>query len=346
METTVKIRQHGVDTVRVAAILAVIAIHTKIFRYQADTPEGAFLDTGYFLNQLARFAVPFFFIISGYFWGRKLLAGVSVPEATLPMLRKLLLVFAAWCVIYLLPYNLAAIPEYGWLGPLKANVWRVKGLLGEPWVFAMEGTLQLFWYLLALMWGLVVTALLARHRYILAVTGFVLFAVGCLGQAYIITPYGVELPFNSRSGPLFSTLFFATGYFLTAYTPDRSWFLKGLVLMLGGYALHFGELYWIWSHYGPVKGDFVFGTYLVGLGVALMALSNHPLLASERIASLGKYTLGIYAVHYIFVENLLWVKDYWVSPVWETGNVLLVYALSLGTIYLMCRSTWLRKICM
>ncbi|WP_081367541.1 acyltransferase family protein [Alteromonas mediterranea] len=46
---------------RVIAILAVIIIHTKPFFLAGNS------NIGIFLHQVYRFAVPFFFVISGYF---------------------------------------------------------------------------------------------------------------------------------------------------------------------------------------------------------------------------------------------------------------------------------------
>ncbi len=48
----------------------------------------------------------------------------------------------------------------------------------------------------------------------------------------------------------------------------------------------------------------------MGLGAAVLALSNHPLFRVEQLTNMGKYTLGIYAVHMLFVNNFRLLEKY------------------------------------
>jgi surface polysaccharide O-acyltransferase-like enzyme len=57
-------RVESADAMRVIAMLAIIHIHSPL----KWGTKGMSLDSVANLDQLARFAVPFFFIISGYFW--------------------------------------------------------------------------------------------------------------------------------------------------------------------------------------------------------------------------------------------------------------------------------------
>ena len=86
----------GVDTFRLLAIVGVVAIHTTPALAPAARRAGEFDVAVVAINQLARFAVPFFFTISGYFWGRKIRAGADIRATTLPMISRLLLLYVAW----------------------------------------------------------------------------------------------------------------------------------------------------------------------------------------------------------------------------------------------------------
>jgi len=70
---------------------------------------------GYILNQTSRFAVPLFFLISGYLIQPKL---VSSPwETIINYSKPLLRVWVVWSIICLaLPFNLARVEELGYLG--------------------------------------------------------------------------------------------------------------------------------------------------------------------------------------------------------------------------------------
>lgn len=56
----------AVDFLRVLAILAVVLIHTTITTIQATKHDIAAIPLTFFLNQIAIFAVPLFFLISGF----------------------------------------------------------------------------------------------------------------------------------------------------------------------------------------------------------------------------------------------------------------------------------------
>ncbi len=64
-------RIESVDVFRLIAIVAVIAIHTSPFHVDVDGENEAYMYADMIINQLSRFAVPFFYVTSGYFWGLK-----------------------------------------------------------------------------------------------------------------------------------------------------------------------------------------------------------------------------------------------------------------------------------
>jgi peptidoglycan/LPS O-acetylase OafA/YrhL len=77
----VRKRLASLEVVRVPAILAVIAIHTTPFE-SAAAPIGRRVDFATLLNQSTRFAVPFFLVVSGFFWSRRVAeAGQAYPRA-------------------------------------------------------------------------------------------------------------------------------------------------------------------------------------------------------------------------------------------------------------------------
>ena len=71
MNNNIKERINSVETCRVIAIIAVIILHAEPFRYGCEENEIYKQYAFIIFNQLSRFAVPFYFIISGFFWGKK-----------------------------------------------------------------------------------------------------------------------------------------------------------------------------------------------------------------------------------------------------------------------------------
>lgn len=334
-------RIRSVDTFRVLAILAVIALHTA--RYAGPDAVGLRLDTATLLNQLERFAVPLFFIFSGYFWAQKCVQPIDHWRRSLQVARRVLLIYVAWALVYLAASAVAALRTRrpGDLLPALVHAHRT-GHLGLSHVFLEGGTIHL-WFLPALVCALLASgALLAlRMRRTLALLAVALFAIGLAGGAYASTPIGFHARFNLRDGPFFSLIFFVTGAALARRRLPASVF-PGLAVALAGLALQVLEVNWLHARWGAnLVQDYVAGTWLFGLGVGMLALSDAPRLRLPALAALGPLVLGIYASHYLFVDLLrpldeAWHAGPWGTP-WRLAYVLLVFAGALGLTSLLAR---------
>ena len=299
------------------------------------------------IDQLARFAVPFFFVISGYFWGIKTRRSASPIPASVSMAKKILTIFLAWSAIYALPVDFGSFAEYGPLGPIKADYWNLNGLIHDPLTLIMQGTSVHLWFLVGLLCALLICAPLVKNKQLktLIAVSVALYIFGLLAKSYSATPFGIHINFNTRNGPFFGTLFFVSGYLLSSLKPTPKWLGTGLAILGIGYLLHFLELYLLWSWYGTSPHqDYVIGTYFMGVGAAIAALSNHRFLQNDALSDLGKLTLGLYAIHFIFVEMLRPIGKLTTSPFWELGYVILVLMLSVAAVMLLSKHKMARKI--
>jgi surface polysaccharide O-acyltransferase-like enzyme len=339
-------RIEGVDGFRLIAVTAVIAIHTTPFAFSGWQESDVF-SVPMLINQFSRFAVPFFFVMAGYFWGVKIRGAVGVVPTTVSMAKRIALVFIAWSFIYLLPYNVSSIFQYGLLGPIKQSYWNLSILVQTPLDILAQGTAVHLWFLVGLLTSLVITALfvVGEHVRSLMVCSVVLYAFGLFAKAYLDTPFGIHVDFNTRNGPFFGLIFFASGYVISRMTPNSGWLWKGLVLLTLGYVILFMELSFLHKHYGtsPLQ-DYVAGTYLVGLGCSLVALSNPSFLRIQSLSETGRLSLGIYAIHIIFVDWFHPIGLLACSPTWEIGYVVLVLLFSIAAVFLMSKSEVLRRL--
>lgn len=337
----------SVDVVRVIAIFAVVTIHTM----PLDNTYiwiGRDLNVGYLLNQLARFAVPFFFVISGYFWASKINSGSPIAGSTKKMAKKIFTIFFAWSVIYLLPTNLFDTFQYGALGPLKQIYWNVASLFNHPVRTAMEGAKVHLWFLVSLLFCLAICAILVARKMKKSLIGLsiALYGIGLLGKAYADSPIGFHSEFNFRDGPFFGLIFFVTGYVLSESKQRKSWLMLGLSLTIFGTLMHFAELFMLRLLWGATMlQDYVIGTYFMGVGVTLVALSNPIFLSLNRLSKIGPLVLGIYAIHFVFVD-LLHPFGAGVTGVtwWEFGFPISVLVLSYASTYAMSRFSLTRPI--
>ena len=333
-------RIKSVDVFRFFAIIGVIAIHTTPFYLPSTDKTGPNFYIAITINQLARFAVPFFFTISGYFWGVKIRNGHALFAISFNMVKKITAIFLIGCFIYLMPYNLSAFFQYGLLGPLKVAYWRTIFFIQHPFILVMQGTRPHLWFLVALLFALCISAVFIQRKWIksLVFLSLLLYTLGVLAKAYSDTAIGISIPFDTRNGPFFSTLFFVSGYLLSGCISNQRWLKYGLLTLVMGWLVHFSELNLIWKIKGTLYAhEFVFGTYLMGVGAAIAALSDHPLMRIEKFGKIGRMVLGIYVIHYIYVDILSVLDKKISSPFWEVGYIIIVFYLSVQTIKLMSK---------
>ncbi len=346
-------RNQGVDALRTLAIIAVIAIHTTPFESPAS-PIGRAFDLATVINQSARFAVPFFYVVSGYYWARKVSEAGQVTRPTLQMVRRIGFLWLVWSAIYLLPFNIVDALQHGALGPLKVVYWHLAQALDKPLIALLEGTRPHLWFLVGLLFSVSLCSLLLHFelRAGLVVLAAVLYAIGLAGTAYSPAPFGFRIDSSFRNGHLFAPAFFVTGYFLQRRNLTAGWLRAGLLLASAGLLLHFLEVRAIHGVWGtPLERDYVAGTYLLGVGVALMALSGARLsgpaavAAVAVVAEVGPSMLGIYVSHIMFVEMLQPLdRRFTGAPAWEVAYVAVVFLLSWLFTRLLCRHPWTRRL--
>ncbi len=311
------------------------------------TRNAVVWDLSLLINQLARFAVPFFFVMSGYFWGMKIKNAISPANISFSMAKRIILIFAVWSIVYMLPYNLSSMAEYGLLGPIKTDYWNLITLIEHPLTLLMQGTKVHLWFLIALLYSLGISYFLVGKKYYktLIAVSVTLYSIGLLAKAYSDTPFGINTEFNTRNGPFFSTIFFVSGYFLSKCKPNQRWFLIGVAFLVLGWIIHFSELYILWMLYGTTPyQDYLIGTYFMGIGAAVASLSNNVLFRNELLRDVGKFTLGIYAIHFIFVDLLKPIGKLTSSPLWEIGYIFFVLMFSFASVIALSKNKFTRRI--
>jgi len=322
-------RIQSVDIFRLLAIIAVIAIHTTPF-------DSNLYDwkIGFVVNQVARFAVPFFFVIAGYFWSVKIRNGEDPILYAVKSIHRIFYLLIFWSVIYLVPFNtlISSFSEFGLIGPIKHTYWYISSLIEDPLTLVFQGTQVHLWFLISLIISIAISAFFISKQWIksLVIFSIVLYIFGVLSKSYIDTPLGLNFEFNTRNGPFFGTILFVTGHFLSRLKPNKKWLIYGAAIFIIGTFSHFFEISILSKIYGTqLRQDFVFGTLLMGIGVAIASLSNHHFLQSELLGKVGKMTLGIYASHFIFVGLLGDIDKASDSILWEISYVFIVLFLSI-----------------
>ncbi|MGH8145471.1 MAG: acyltransferase [Rhodanobacteraceae bacterium] len=335
-------RNTTIDLFRVIAIFGVIIVHTD------PVMSPVFTGTANRLAQLliggaGRLSVPFFFVVSGYFFGRKTRAGAAPLPLFAHYAKRLLRIWVLWSLIYLcLPLRLGQWLHQGWW---PSVVQQFEQMAANPLLIVWVGGKGHLWFLMALVMALAIVAICEwmRARPLLYGLAIALYVFGLLGGLYANTPTGLQLPFDTRNGPFMSTLLVACGYWIAGY---RQRINPVIVLAIAGIGL-FGfeaELNWIpqlSSSYPPIIDYGVFtpvfgvGTLLFGLAVPRLGGQWWPRIGAECV-------LGIYVCQELFVEPAWMLHAYFHSYLWEFTFPVVVFFLALGFTMLLARERHLR----
>ena len=171
----------GIDVMKVFFAICVVAIHTHPYPNYTSTPYSITR----FLDILLLCAVPFFFITTGYFMGKKLQSPLSdgKNKAVLEYyLKKYLKLYLIWTAVYLpiTLYYYIVISEQS-VGMMFIDFLRGLLFLGEHWNSWM------LWYLLSMIYALILFYLIWRlkgHYCIIYIISALIFAISAIFDYY------------------------------------------------------------------------------------------------------------------------------------------------------------------
>jgi surface polysaccharide O-acyltransferase-like enzyme len=331
-------RNSTIECIRVLAIVSVIFGHVKGY-----TVPSTWHETVEF--HLSDSALVFFFVISGYYWGRKIRAGNPVGQVYADYSLRILKIFVLWSLVYILISRggISEYTRYGVLSPLKVCYWNLLHVVerqGPLWrgvlYILLTGTKYHLWFLMALVWAATITAILVKWKREswLVWVGITLYTFEALSRFLSATSNGFSLPFNARYGPFFGTIFFVIGWRLSSR--QGTFTLKpaiGLISM--GLAALVVDLLVVPNHLG-FRAVQPFLETTVGVGAALLALARPSLGVNTILASMGQYVLGIYLIHPAFIDLLRpYDHDIFLSHVLGLSFPAMVFLISALTVMIL-----------
>lgn len=292
----------------------------------------------YITDQLCRFSVPFFFTSAGYLLALRMKKNPGAGPFE-KYLGRLLLLCIAWNTFYLLIPSPMLISRHGilegaWLS-VCARAADIGGLL-RLW---SEGTAEHLWFFSAIISAFVFLYAFRKpeRRAMLISMSAALYVIGLLGGSYSATPLGVRLEYDTRNGPFFSTLFVVIGFLFGAGGFKAST-RAAVSLIIAGIGIQAAEVTGLKILFGvPMdRHDFLIGTVLTGTGLILLAIGNPGLGRGSLLAKCGKYTLGIYALHWAVDKAYLRLFTVQ-SLAWHLAHPVTVFLVSLSLALIVSR---------
>jgi len=279
----IKERNKSIDSLRFIAAICIVFLHYSSF-------NGLF---GVFIKEISRFAVPFFFAVSGFFLTKKLIVNNS-PKVYFYFIKKLVILSFLWNCIYVFCYAFIRF----------SNTWSFVfldlGYIKSSFVGVLRGDASFhLWFFTSLYLTAFLYFLIGVKRIkFLLIIAVSLYVYGVIGRGYRYSAIGILVPFNTRDYIFFSSLPFFLGAFISLKKRNIGIKVSVLVFCIG-FFLHLLERYLLKTFYRLDFSDYFFSTFLMGVGGLLVALNRPKFLESKRLSSLGKYSLGMYALHVI-----------------------------------------------
>jgi surface polysaccharide O-acyltransferase-like enzyme len=299
----------GIDAMRAMAFVAVVVIHG---------PYYGPLDT--ILHLLARFAVPFFFMATGFFLAR---SRDTSLKAALALPRRLAVPFLFWTACYVVaagpPLREALQPHY-------------LGLLLLGWGPGFH-----LWYLPTLAVSVALLVVLRRwlSPYWMLGLGAAFYLLSLALGAYFWPLTGQPaVGWSVQHSPQVAFVFLAAGY-CAAVAGWRTGLSAAVAVTLLGAATQVGEVALL-KHlhtYDLRQTDFYLGTLPYGVGAFLVSWHIPRNGLSTALAAIGRYGLGLYAAHLLvlrFVESWIPLQGPVVSSLIVLITVVLTVVLCLS----------------
>jgi surface polysaccharide O-acyltransferase-like enzyme len=329
-----KSRLNGMDSMRAIAAFAVLLIHFCPF------PAPAYD----IVQVLVRFAVPFFFISSGYFFG----LGVErngIKNQALHTCKKLSALYATWWIIYFIFPSSAEIRRLGFLGSYLSRFERVT-LSIENFVF-LGPTVHL-WYFPSLICAVIVASILLIYvKNPVARWAFagMTYAFGLLGGSYGVTKFGVSLPINHKHFVFFSLLPFYMGIVSAKTEKFKLMRRYGLLMFALGAAGHFVEARILLQNFGSgmQSHDYLIATLIMAYGAFMMSVSNATLLGNQVLGYFGKLAGGTYLIHILVLQRIPYLEPLLPPNVWMWLAPLFAYLLSALSAAAMLKLPFLKR---
>lgn len=344
-------RLQGIDTFKLIASFAVICLHTAPFEYSAKEYSSAFFENlEIFIYLLSRMAVPYFFISSGYFFGKALAKDLSTKILFKRYIKKLFFVFLSWTIFYavLTHHLLDNILKHGIIiGPVLAIYEdTLLFIVQNPLAFLFQGTAVHLWFMPSLITAisiLTVFVLMKKESY-LVVFAVLLYGIGVMASSYANTPLGINIHFNARNGPFFGTLFVVLGWWFSKKEIKPSLTLASVVFLLG-FILQLTEAFMLNRYYNVNPFfDYSIATILFGLGAFLFALAKPELGGGTFLVALSQLSMGIYLLH-PFVYHFLRPFRYAIPPLfWDITISFIVFVVTIACVKILKKFPFTRTL--
>lgn len=309
---TQKERNYALDILKSSAALLVVYIH---FGFKGYIGAG--------LLQLARIAVPLFFIITGYY-----LNGIITKGRFSKYLKKIFLITAGASIFYVLLSIAVFILKDKFPYPFLYK-YSAKSILAFIFCNVPTDGFHL-WYLFSLIYAL----LIIRLIYTIKLQKMLIWLFPLLLFLHIALNYGgIGALFKVRNFLFFALPFLCAGiavrkyaYALTKRLTKKRFFVIMIVCM-AGLAIEVAARLLFQRYVATVSAELYISTSVMALLLVVFAIKNPTFGKGSLLAKVGeRYSTGIYIYHVFIGSTLCHIFQDIIS--WEYVKAIIIFILT------------------
>ncbi|MRX52394.1 acyltransferase family protein [Bacillus idriensis] len=320
-------RNYAIDFIKFFAIFAVVVIHT----FPLDSQIELFI-----LDNLFRFAVPFFFVASGYLFGNKIINTRESVEYFKRYVIKIIKIYVCWLIFYTI-YDVLVIYLSDSNVLQKLMKYFDEFTMLNLFYFGKGTSGYQLWFLTSLIWSIIILYIIYRLKKInfLLTLSFILNIIGLFGQSYSMF---FKLPISTRDAVFFGLFYTTLGFFFALHSQK----IKSLKINATIYLylfvvfsfLQVMEGYILEKKLSSSHGEYFISTIFLTVFLFSFALNFSQLGKGMLITKIGSNALGIYIIHVFFIKimdmgiNILGLKSMTENLIWPQLYSLFIFVIS------------------
>ena len=283
-----KNRNKSLDVLKLIASYFVVFIHFKFSGLAGDIVEA-----------LARFAVPVFFMVSGYF------AYSNSTEKLVSKMKNIIKIYFCGAIIYICFYGIMALYDVG----IKGAAWYCISYFNPVFivkfiVFNVPRSSDHLWFLVALIYVYVLHYFVARWKIkesIYLWIGVALLAIHLL-LGVGLSSMGIVIPICVvRNFLLMGYPFYCIGMLIRKnedLVHKKITYNRAMILIL------IGVIETVISYFICGENELYIGSVFVAVALLVISLKTKDIQFNEKIIKLSQKSTGIYLIHIVVGYSL------------------------------------------
>jgi surface polysaccharide O-acyltransferase-like enzyme len=343
-------RISSIDSFRVLASFAVVLSHTNWGTLSRAAGDVIWWDLYVVEKQVASVAIPFFAIAAGYFFGRRIREGEHPRHLFLVYAKRILKIVCFWSVVYfVLKPSGNGLMFSSFSGVHSALI----SVISNPVLVLVNAGKTHLWYMASMLVSLAILAFFVSRGQDLGLLLFALMLYFCSllfrNYSFLSEEFGLGTQFLKHFVIFFLTIFFAIGWFLSS---ERLRITQPMAVLFAviGFVFYATEYHILVTYFhapiNPTVNVASLGTILTATGCFLVLISSKDIGRGTVMPFVGKYTLGIYVSHMVFMDLSAPFRERFHSISFEIACAFIVYALALGFTIICTKNRFLKQVVM